>query len=123
MFAAAGSQIHRRTAWGVQRVEDGLFSGGPSARRRRVGHGGRGRNFRESMATTCHTPMVKLEKREGRRAKSAEMRQKWDSSWSVSVASPEAYNVGYTRPAIGYPPSIQGWPPAGRGKVGHGGPY
>jgi hypothetical protein len=41
-------------------VEDGHFRGGPPTRRRRVGHGGPARKFRESMATPCHTPMMKI---------------------------------------------------------------
>jgi hypothetical protein len=66
--------VHGRTAWSAQRVRKrpqatcpeggpllirpiGHFRGGPLAGRRRVGHGGLGWNFRESMATPCHTPM------------------------------------------------------------------
>jgi hypothetical protein len=67
--------LHRRTAWRVQRGRRrprtartaggpslkqllGRFRGGPSAGRRREGHGGPKRNFRKSRATHSHTPMV-----------------------------------------------------------------
>jgi hypothetical protein len=67
--------MHIRTAWGVQRggrrpqaaclasgppVKQLLdrFMGCPTIGCRRVGHGRPGWNFRESMATPCHTPMT-----------------------------------------------------------------
>jgi hypothetical protein len=37
---------------------NGRFRGGPSAGHRRVGHRKRRWNYRESMATPCHTPML-----------------------------------------------------------------
>jgi hypothetical protein len=46
----------RRTAWGVRgvrRCPQAANPAGPSV----VGHGGPQRYFRESMATSCHTPM------------------------------------------------------------------
>jgi hypothetical protein len=71
---------HKRTVWGVQRGRRwlqavrhpppppcrrttllGYFRGGSPAGRRRVGYGGPGYNFRESMANHCHTPMIFLQ--------------------------------------------------------------
>jgi hypothetical protein len=54
--------MHRRTAWGVQKgrrwaTPEGRFRGVPPAGCRKVGHGGPGWNFRESLVTPCHAPM------------------------------------------------------------------
>jgi hypothetical protein len=48
---------HRRTAWGVQKLQAAHSVRGPSLERRRVGHGKFGWNFRESMATPRHAPV------------------------------------------------------------------
>jgi hypothetical protein len=50
---------HKPTAWGVQKGPKTVrpFQGSPACRVWRVGYGGYGWNFRESMATPCQTPM------------------------------------------------------------------
>jgi hypothetical protein len=55
----AFDDVHRRTAWGVQK-DKRRPQAACTARHRRVWLGRSGWNLTESMATPCHTPMMKL---------------------------------------------------------------